>query len=77
MRTKSIIGSVAVLAGVAGTFAFTAGCSFDPLKYASRNACEFVNCESLFFVEDLFPLSAGPEAGGEAPPAEEAGGGGH
>jgi len=47
------------------------------LKYASRNACEFVNCESLFFVEDLFPLSAGPEAGGEAPPAEEAGGGGH
>lgn len=42
----------------------SAGCSFDPLKYMSRNACEFVNCDVLFFIEDMLPLSARPE--GEA-----------
>ncbi len=36
------------------------GCSFDPLKYFSRNACEVFNCNELFFVDDLFPLSAPP-----------------
>ena len=34
------------------------GCSFDPLNYLSRNACEFLNCDDLFFVEDMLPLSA-------------------
>lgn len=44
------------------------GCSFDPLKYFSRNACEAFNCDTLFFIEDLFPLSAAPlgDAGGGA-----------
>ena len=36
------------------------GCSFDPLKYFSRNACEVFNCDELFFIDDLFPLSAAP-----------------
>ncbi len=36
------------------------GCSFDPLKYMSRNACEVFNCDELFFIEDLLPLSAQP-----------------
>ena len=36
------------------------GCPFDPLKYLSRNACDVLNCGTLFFVEDVFPLSAGP-----------------
>ncbi len=36
------------------------GCSFDPLNYMSRNACEFFNCDELFFIEDILPLSARP-----------------
>lgn len=39
---------------------FATGCSFDPLNYMSRNACEFFNCDELFFIEDLLPLSARP-----------------
>ncbi|MCH7813625.1 MAG: hypothetical protein IID40_06345 [Planctomycetes bacterium] len=48
----------------------SAGCSFSPAKYFSRNACEFVNCDVLFFVDDVFPLSAGP-AGGNGEEAAE------
>ncbi len=53
--------------------ALGAGCSFDPLKYFSRNACEVLNCEELFFVTDLFPLSAEPTgtAGAASEAAEE------
>ncbi len=36
------------------------GCSFNPLKFFSRNACEVFNCDTLFFIDDLFPLSAAP-----------------
>ncbi len=46
----------------------SAGCSFNPAEYFSRNACEVFNCGELFFVEDLFPLSAGPEGGGGMAP---------
>ena len=57
------------------------GCSFDPLKYFSRNACEALNCDTLFFIDDLFPLSAAPlgdaGAGGgmDMDEAEDDGGG--
>ncbi len=55
------------------------GCSFDPLKYFSRNACEAFNCDTLFFIEDLFPLSAAPLAdaggGGGMDMGEDEGGG--
>lgn len=46
--------------------ALAGGCTLKPAKYLSRNACEFFNCEELFFIEDLFPLSAQPtgDAGG-------------
>ncbi len=46
--------------------ALAGGCTLKPAKYLSRNACEFLNCEELFFIEDLFPLSAQPtgDAGG-------------
>ncbi len=47
------------------------GCSFDPLKYFSKNACEVLNCDVLFFLEDLFPLSAGPTGGGGGGAAAE------
>ncbi len=50
----------------------------DPLKYFSRNACDFVNCDVLFFIEDMFPLSERPQGGGgggemvmDMPAAEE------
>lgn len=60
--------------------ALAMGCSFDPLKYFSRNACEVFNCDELFFIEDLFPLSAPPnaEAGaGDDMDMGDDGGGGH
>ncbi len=38
------------------------GC--DPVKYLSKNMCVFVNCDSLFFIEDLLPLSTRPTGGG-------------
>ena len=34
-----------------------------PLKFFSRNACEILNCNTLFFIDDLFPLSAPPMEG--------------
>ncbi len=57
------------------------GCSFSPGKYLSRNACEVLNCDELFFVEDVFPLSERPMAGMVAGAGEEEAaaddGGGH
>lgn len=49
------------------------GCILKPAKYLSRNACEFLNCEELFFITDLFPLSAQPtgDAGGASGGGEE------
>ena len=52
---------------------FVMGCDFNPVNYFSRNACDFLNCDVLFFVDDLLPLSGGPvgtggtaaDAGGE------------
>lgn len=42
-----------------------AGCgSFSPLSYFNRNACDFLNCDDLFWVEDLFPLSQRPAGTG-------------
>lgn len=78
MQKKAIMGTTAVTLGMFFAFALAVGCSFNPLSYAGRNACEFLNCDVLFFVDDIFPLSGGPEAGGgDAPAAEEEGGGGH
>ena len=75
MRIKSIVGT---LAGVFWALALAAGCSVDPLKFAGRNACELLNCDVLFFVDDVLPLAGGPVAGGDAAPADEdSGGGGH
>ena len=52
--------------------AFGMGCSFDPLKYFSRNACEVFNCNELFFIDDVFPLSAAPTSGAAAEEEEPA-----
>ncbi len=53
--TKVAFALGCLLVPVLGT-----GCSFDPMKYFSRNACEAFNCDTLFFIDDLFPLSAAP-----------------
>ncbi len=42
---------------------YSMACDFDPVSFLSRNACEFVNCDELFFIEDLLPLSARPDGG--------------
>ncbi|MCH7841076.1 MAG: hypothetical protein IID38_12695 [Planctomycetes bacterium] len=63
------------------TFGFLGCGSFDPVNYFSRNACDFLNCEVLFFIDDVLPLSAAPmgsmdmaEAGGSEGEGEQEGG---
>ncbi len=54
-------------------------------QFLQRNACELLNCDMLFFVDDLFPLAAQSGGGGGASDAmdmdmdeeEEEEGGGH
>jgi len=71
MRKQSANVAAMVFMVALCAIVFAAGCSFSPLKFASRNACEFLNCDVLFFVDDLLPLSGGPEeSGGDAAAAE-------
>lgn len=81
MRVKSftkfiMVSVVALCAGV-----FSVGCEFNLVNYLSRNACDFLNCDVMFFIEDVLPLSGRPDAamgGGAAAPTEDADdGGGH
>lgn len=68
------------LSAVLLTFPFLGvSCSFSPARFFARNACDILNCDVLFFVDDVFPLSAGPMGGGgeAAGPAEAEEGGGH
>ncbi len=76
MRIRSIRETAVVLITVLCGIAFAPGCSFNPLKFASRNACEFLNCDVLFFVEDLLPLSTRPTMDADVASADEGGGGG-
>ncbi len=55
------------------------GC--EPAHFVARNACELLNCDTLPFIDEVFPLSAGPAVasdggggGGTAEPEEEGGG---
>ena len=58
MRMKPIMRTIGACMAVFCAVFVATGCSFDPLNYMSRNACEFLNCDELFFVEDMLPLSA-------------------
>ncbi len=60
MQMKSNVKTIGACIAVAFGVLVALGCSFDPLSYMSRNACEFVNCDELFFIEDILPLSARP-----------------
>lgn len=83
MRMKPTLRTIGACMALFGAALFATACSFDPLNYMSRNACEFFNCGELFFIEDMFPLSARPTgdagaAGGtvmDMGEAEEEGGG--
>ena len=60
MRTRTNLRTAEACVAVLCAVVFVTGCSFDPLNYMSRNACEFFNCNELFFIEDILPLSARP-----------------
>ena len=60
MRIKPIMKTFVACTAPFCVALFAVGCSFDPLNYMSRNACEFFNCDELFFIEDMLPLSARP-----------------
>ncbi len=81
-RGKRFVTVAAFALGCLIVPALGTGCSFNPAKYFSRNACEVFNCDELFFIDDLFPLSAAPTAGGGAEDdmdmsGDDGGGGGH
>ncbi len=54
-----------------------------PGQFLERNACELLNCNVLFFIDDIFPLATqsssggGGGSGGAAAEPEEEEGGGH
>ena len=60
MRIKPIMKTFGACMATFCTALFATSCSFDPLNYMSRNACEVFNCDELFFIEDMLPLSARP-----------------
>lgn len=66
MRMKRIVRSTGACIAVSGAALFATGCSLDPVNFFSRNACELFNCDELFFIEDLLPLSARPTGGAES-----------
>ena len=61
MRTHSSLIKIVAAVALLRLPLMGIGCgSFEPASYFSRNACDFLNCEMLFFLEDMFPLSAMP-----------------
>ena len=86
-KGRRIAVRLATAAGLSATLlAFpllALGCSFNPARLFARNACDLLNCDVLFFVDDMFPLSAAPIGGGSAAPTgaaeveEEEGGHAH
>lgn len=84
MKRKSLLMTIVAGGAAFGANLFVLGCDFNPVNYFSRNACEVFNCDELFFIEDILPLSARPGgdvgAGGGIvtdPGEDEDDGGGH
>ncbi len=67
MRTKKVSRrsrfAAAALCLVAA-LTMVAGVGCNPASYLSKNMCDIFDCDTLFFIEDLFPLSQRPTAGG-------------
>ena len=71
-----------VSSGLLVVTTIVAGC--EPTRFVARNACDFFNCDTLPFIDEVFPLSAGPAVasdggggGAAAEPEEEEDAGGH
>lgn len=81
MQIKSRSRTIGVGGAALAAHLFVMGCDFNPINYVGRNACDFLNCDVLFFVDDLLPLSGGPVAAGGgnsgAPDTGSADEGGH
>lgn len=82
MKRTSFVSRFVAGAVALGASLYAMGCDFSPVNYFSRNACDFLNCDVLFFVDDILPLSGAPIAtsGGapaEADSADEGGGHAH
>ncbi len=60
MLMKLIMRTIGTCMAVFCAVFVATGCSFDLLNYMSRNSCEVLNCDELFFIEDMLPLSARP-----------------
>lgn len=72
----SRLATVALCIMLLVSAAAISGC--DPAGYLSKNMCNIFDCDTLFFIEDIFPLSQRPTAGGgEEEMAEMDSGGGH
>ncbi len=70
MKIKSIARTVIMGGAAWGANMFVMGCDLNPVNYLSRNACDFLNCDVLFFIDDVLPLSGAPIAASGGAPAE-------
>ncbi len=73
MKRQVLLKVIVAGAAALGANFSLLGCDFNPVNYLSRNACDFVNCDVLFFVDDILPLSGGPIAVGGGVAAEASG----
>ena len=60
MRVNSFVRTAGTGIAALCVTMLAAGCDFSPVNYMSRTACDFLNCNVLFFIEDMLPLSARP-----------------
>ena len=54
-KTAAILMSLAIVSSMVGC---------KPGQFLQRNACELLNCNTLFFIDDMFPLATQPSGGG-------------
>ena len=82
-RMKCILGHMSKTAGSLMLLAVLSSMvACKPGQFLQRNACELLNCNVLFFIDDIFPLATQSSSGGgggsgsaAAEPEEEEGGG--
>ena len=83
-RIKSILSHMTkTAAGLMLLAVLSSMVACKPGQFLQRNACELLNCNVLFFIDDIFPLATqsssggGGGSGGAAAEPEEEEGGGH
>ena len=64
-RMKCILGHMTKTAAILMSLAILSSMvACKPGQFLQRNACELLNCNMLFFIDDMFPLAAQPGGGG-------------